>query len=104
MDASTCCTHHEAVLMALSGSSEWKIQTFGRWGSAAVLRYVKDALFGSNAEHLRVTKRACSLDELGRTVARKAPSPQHSEAMMRTISKKVMEGFFTTQARPQSEQ
>jgi hypothetical protein len=33
-----------AQLMAKAGVSEWKIQVFGRWGSSAVLGYLRDAL------------------------------------------------------------
>ena len=32
--------------MAYAGLSEWTIQMFGRWGSATVLRYVREALLG----------------------------------------------------------
>jgi hypothetical protein len=32
--------------MALAGHSEWMIQLFGRWGSSAVLGYVREALLG----------------------------------------------------------
>jgi len=33
-----------AQCMALAGVSEWRIQIFGRWGSSAVLRYIRDTL------------------------------------------------------------
>ena len=33
-----------AQRMARSGLSEWRIQAFGRWGSNAVLRYIRGAL------------------------------------------------------------
>ena len=35
-----------AMRMALAGHSEWMIQVFGRWGSSAVLRYVREAILG----------------------------------------------------------
>ena len=37
-----------AQRMARSGLSEWRIQAFGRWGSAAVLRYIRGALLEGN--------------------------------------------------------
>ena len=33
-----------AQRMALAGVSEWRIQTFGRWGSSAVLKYIRETL------------------------------------------------------------
>jgi CTP:molybdopterin cytidylyltransferase MocA len=33
-----------AQRMALAGVSEWRIQVFGRWGSSAVLRCIRDTL------------------------------------------------------------
>eukprot|EP00972_Heterocapsa_arctica_P068182 10068478-Heterocapsa_arctica.AAC.1 len=35
-----------AMRMALAGHSEWLIQLFGRWGSSAVLLYIREALLG----------------------------------------------------------
>ena len=35
-----------AMRMAYAQLSEWTIQMFGRWGSATVLRYVREALLG----------------------------------------------------------
>ena len=37
-----------AQRMAKSGLSEWRIQAFGRWGSKAVLRYIRSALLEGN--------------------------------------------------------
>ena len=37
-----------AQRMARSGLSEWRIQAFGRWGSNAVLRYIRSALLEGN--------------------------------------------------------
>ena len=42
-----------AVRLALAGVSVWAIQVFCRWGSQTVLRYVKDAVLGHRADHLR---------------------------------------------------
>ena len=42
-----------AVRLALTGVSVWAIQVFCRWGSQTVLRYVKDAVLGHRAGHLR---------------------------------------------------
>ena len=38
--------------MALAGHSEWVIQLFGRWTSATVLKYVRDALLGENGGNI----------------------------------------------------
>ena len=35
-----------AMRMAFAHHTEWTIQVFGRWGSDAVLRYVREALLG----------------------------------------------------------
>ena len=34
----------EAMRMALAGHSEWMTQVFGRWGSSAVLRYMRETI------------------------------------------------------------
>ena len=41
-----------AQRMALAGISEWRIQTFGRWGSSAVLAYIRETLLEGRSEHL----------------------------------------------------
>ena len=41
-----------AMRMALAGHSEWVIQLFGRWASATVLRYVREALLGEKGGNL----------------------------------------------------
>ena len=41
-----------AQRMALAGISEWRIQVFGRWGSAAVLKYVRDTIVDADAHHI----------------------------------------------------
>ena len=38
-----------AQLMAQAGISEWRIQVFGRWGSAAILGYLRDSLISGAA-------------------------------------------------------
>jgi hypothetical protein len=38
-----------AQLMALAGISEWRIQVFGRWGSSAVLGYLRDTIISGAA-------------------------------------------------------
>jgi len=49
MDMSVRITGHSprvtgAQMMARAGISEWRIQVFGRWGSSAVLGYLRDAI------------------------------------------------------------
>ena len=41
-----------AQRMALAGISEWRIQVFGRWGGATVLRYIRDTLVDADAHHI----------------------------------------------------
>jgi hypothetical protein len=41
-----------AQLMARAGISEWRIQVFGRWGSSAVLGYLRDSLISGAAGSL----------------------------------------------------
>ena len=38
-----------AQLMSRAGISEWRIQVFGRWGSSAVLGYLRDSLISDAA-------------------------------------------------------
>jgi sirohydrochlorin ferrochelatase len=38
--------------MAAAGISEWRIQVFGRWGSDAVLRYIRDASIDAASHNL----------------------------------------------------
>ena len=85
-----------AQLMARAGISEWRIQVFGRWGSSAVLGYLREALISGAAGALAqevVNARQetrCSVNEvaarlnadgaatraaLGRAVARNAAPP-----------------------------
>jgi len=41
-----------AQRLAISGVSEWRIQVFGRWGSSAVLRYIREAVLSGAGETL----------------------------------------------------
>lgn len=41
-----------AQRMALAGISEWRIQTFGRWGSSAVLGYIRETLLQGKSDFL----------------------------------------------------
>ena len=61
-------------MLALEGHSEVKIQIFGRWGSNAVLRYVREALLGKRAAFMRPTENALSLGELRACVVARAES------------------------------
>ena len=48
-----------AKRMALAGMQVWTIQMFGRWGSSAILGYVREALLGHNGGTLAMqTERA----------------------------------------------
>jgi hypothetical protein len=38
-----------AQLMARAGISEWRIQVFGRWGSSAVLGYLRESLISATS-------------------------------------------------------
>ena len=46
-----------AMRMAFAGHVIWTIQVFGRWGSAAVLGYVRDAILGLKGEIASITER-----------------------------------------------
>ena len=41
-----------AQRMALAGVHEWRIQLFGRWGSQAVLAYIRETLLEGRREDL----------------------------------------------------
>ena len=90
-----------ATRMALAGFSEAKIQTFGRWGSAAVLRYVRDALLGSRGELMRPPGMSCPLEELEAAVAKKVPA--RSPLVARTVTKKALDDYFAAEVAPKME-
>jgi len=46
------CRVTGAQRMAAAGISEWRIQVFGRWGSDAVLKYIREAAIDANSHHL----------------------------------------------------
>ena len=50
-----------AMRMAAAGHPAWTIQVFGRWGSAAVLGYVREAILGERGGSLAATTEARSL-------------------------------------------
>ena len=48
-----------AMRMAIAGHRVWTIQVFGRWGSSAILGYVREAILGQQGGDLaRVTEAA----------------------------------------------
>ena len=48
-----------AMRMAYAGHPVWTIQVFGRWGSPAILEYVRDAILGQQGGHIaQVTERS----------------------------------------------
>ena len=53
-----------ALRLALSGASVRAIQVFCRWGSQTVLRYVREAVLGLRAGHLRKGRQ----DDVGLTL------------------------------------
>ena len=50
-----------AQRMALAGVSEWRIQTFGRWGSSAVLKYIRETLIQGKGDFLAAEVEAAAL-------------------------------------------
>ena len=50
--------------MAMAGIDLWRVQIFGRWGSAAVLKYVRDAPVGAHANLSLMTARGLDLESL----------------------------------------
>jgi hypothetical protein len=50
-----------AQRMALAGISEWRIQTFGRWGSSAVLAYIRETLIQGKGDFLAAEVEAAAL-------------------------------------------
>jgi hypothetical protein len=53
-----------AQRMALAGISEWRIQTFGRWGSSAVLSYIRETLIQGKGDFLAAEVESASLQPL----------------------------------------
>jgi len=73
MDSSVRITGHSprvagAQMMARSGISEWRIQVFGRWGSSAVLGYLRDSLIAGAAGAIAREVIQPSLHDVRRTL------------------------------------
>jgi hypothetical protein len=62
-----------AQRMALAGVSAWRIQVFGRWGSAAVLKYVRDTLVSIEGSDIAKTVEAAKPMPLHRVLASVQP-------------------------------
>ena len=46
------CRVTGAQRMALADLSEWRIQVFGRWGSSAVLKYIRETFIDAEATNI----------------------------------------------------
>ena len=65
-----------AMRMAAAGHTAWVIQVFGRWGSAVVLRYVREALLGARGGTIAATTEQAgrlTLEDLVAGAARRVP-------------------------------
>eukprot|EP00972_Heterocapsa_arctica_P026050 3835430-Heterocapsa_arctica.AAC.1 len=62
--------------MAAAGISEWRIQVFGRWGSAAVLGYQREAQLATSTMLAREVRDAMTLAEVKDDLVVKAQAKQ----------------------------
>ena len=57
-----------------AGVSEWRIQVFGRWGSAAVLKYVRDTIVDPGAVDIAARVVAAEPVPLGKVITHAFPT------------------------------
>ena len=68
--------------MALAGVSEWRIQIFGRWGSQASLKYVRDTLIQGRGDSLAAdVEQGLKAGSLAQVVAQ--ATPEQDRALVR---------------------
>ena len=82
---------HGAVRMAEAGFEIWRIQIFGRWGSAAVLKYVRDAPVGVGAGIAQMCARSRDLEGIRKDATDLRREFQLSEAHLRTAVRCALE-------------
>jgi hypothetical protein len=81
-----------AIRMAMAGIDLWRIQIFGRWGSAAVLKYVRDAPVGAHAGIAQITARALDIESLHYETSREAMDG-HTQEQATVMLKGVLEAW-----------
>jgi hypothetical protein len=77
--------------MAEADFEIWRIQIFGRWGSAAVLKYVRDAPVGLGARIAERCVTSQDLDRIRREATDLRREFQFSEANLRTAVRSALE-------------
>ena len=91
--------------MAAAGISIWRIQVFGRWGSSAVLRYVREAQLASSRQLSTEVRDSLTIDEVrddlmaiqGRPVAAVTdgpPAPPVDDARLEAAVETALERRF----------
>ena len=86
-----------AQLLARMGFDLLNIQLLGRWGSAAVLSYVRDAAVGAEAARTRSGRMRTSVKELA-SAAASAGVPPADAADFEVLAKRWFQEWFSTAA------
>eukprot|EP00959_Pyramimonas_sp_CCMP1952_P013145 277785-Pyramimonas_sp.AAC.1 len=72
-----------AVRMAMSGVEIWEIQLFGRWGSSAILSYIRESPLAASAAWARQTAEGLELKQAAQEIQAKRKVPAMSEEQER---------------------
>ena len=105
------CTGAQA--MAAAGVSEWRIQVFGRWGSSAVLRYIREAQLALSANLAREVSEgaecvlaasaaaaaSCSLGRVRRQLRAQLPAPGAQDLTQAAVRAMIQEAVETPSLR-----
>ena len=89
-----------AMRLAKAGYEIWRVQIFGRWGSAAVLRCLRDAPVGLD---IGIAQRCASTQDLAAIRREAADLQKHSKATELQLQEAVKEALEEITQRAEAE-